>query len=148
MQLLASVVASNRTCDTPLDLAQKHLRIRLKLDRVADDTTRAIDRFFDAVDNGVDNVARVLNRTQRTEEQIRAETKRRVVIDTQAHEKRKAPAASASTAVTTRPRFRIVESIDPKSGKTIFVVTDGSARTECATREFAAQILKALEKTP
>lgn len=116
---------------------------------MADDTTRAIDRFFDAVDGGVDKVARVINRTQRTEEQIRAETKRRVVIDAEATERRKASASSASTSVAARPRYRIVESIDPKSGNTIFVVTDGNgARTECATREFATQILKALEKTP
>lgn len=115
---------------------------------MGDETTRAIDRFFDAVDGGVDKVAHVLNRTQRTEEQIREKHgKRRVVID--AEHSTKPKASAASTAVATRPRFRIVESVDPKSGNTIFVVTDGSnARTECATREFAAQIIKALEKTP
>ena len=116
---------------------------------MADDTIRAIDRFFDAVDDRVDKFARVVNRTQRTEEQIRAETKRRVVIDAEATERKKASASSSSTSVAARPRYRIVESIDPKSGNTIFVVTDGhGARTECATREFAEQILKALEKTP
>ena len=119
--------------------------------RVPDETTRAIDRFFDVVDDGVDKVARVLNRAQRTEEQIRADTKRRVIIDAEVKGRRKASASSPSpsTTVAARPRYRIVESIDPKSGNTIFVVTDGNgARTECATREFATQILKALEKTP
>ena len=116
---------------------------------MADDTTRAIDRFFDTVDGGIEKVSRVINRTQRTEEQIRAETKRRVVIDAEATERRKASPPSTSTSVAARPRYRIVESIDPKSGNTIFVVTDGNgARTECAIREFATQILKALEKTP
>jgi hypothetical protein len=118
---------------------------------VADDTTRAINRFFDAVDNGVDAASRVLNRTQRTEEQIREKHgKRRVVIDVKPSEKPQASSSpSASTAVAKRPRHRILESVDPKSGCTIFVVTDGGAsRAECTTRELAEQILRAMEKVP
>jgi hypothetical protein len=122
-----------------------------------DETTRAIDRFFDAVDGGVDKVARVLNRTQNTEEQIRDKYgKRRTIIDAEtAPQKPKAKAASArapstttAVAVTPRSRFYIVESVDPRSGNTIYVVTDGSSRTECSSREFAQTILRSLEKTP
>jgi len=122
---------------------------------VADDTTRAIDRFFDAVDGGVDKVARVLTRTQNTEEQLREKYKRRTIIDAEVSSSKPKAKASArgragTTAVTTtaRPRFRIMESVDPRSGNTIYVVTDGSSRTECASREFAQQILRSLEKTP
>lgn len=118
---------------------------------MADDTTQAIDRFFDAVDGGVDKVARVLNRTQNTEATIR-ETygKRRTIIEAEASTvKPKAKTApSTSMAVATRPRFYIVESVDPRHGNTIFVVTDGSSRTECASREFAEQILRSLGKKP
>ena len=50
------------------------------------------------------------------------------------------------TAVN-KPRFYIVEVVDPSSGNTLFVVTDGGrARAECTTRELAGQILRALEK--
>ena len=115
-----------------------------------DETTRAIDRIFDLVDNGVETVDRVLNRSKYTEEQLQRGKKRREVIDADA-EVSKPKAAEAteatSTAVVKKPHFYIIESVDPKSGNTIFVVTDGgNARTECATREFAAQILRALEK--
>ena len=115
-----------------------------------DETTRAIDRFFDTVDDGIEKVGRVLNRTARAEEHIRSEAKRRVIIDTDAHDRGKASTSPKSSSATAagRPRYRIVESIDPKSGNTLFVVTDGSSRTECTSREFAQQILRSLEKTP
>jgi hypothetical protein len=115
-----------------------------------DETTRAIDRLFDFVDNGVDTADRVLNRYKHTEDklqQTRRDSKRREVIDAEHAEK---PKVKASTAVVAKKaHFYIVEAVDPKSGRTIFVVTDGAnARTECGTREFAAQILSALEKAP
>ena len=118
-----------------------------------DSTTRAIDRFFDGVDKAIDTTARVLNRSEQTEEKLKqTRPKRRAVID--------APVSApkgTSTAVTkpaaktpaSKPHFYIVESVHPKTGETSFVVTDGgNARTECATREFANQILKALEQAP
>ena len=118
---------------------------------MADETTRAIDRVFDLLDNGVDAASRVLNRHQHTEQRLQQQKprgKRREIIDAEAASKPKAK-PSASTTVAKRPHFYIVEAVDPKSGSTIFVVTDGgNARTECGTREFAAQILRALEKTP
>jgi hypothetical protein len=116
---------------------------------VPDDTIRGIDRLFDFVDRGVDAADRVLNRHKYTEEQHQVRrSKQREVIDADPASKPKAK-SSASTAVAKRPHFYIVESVDPKSGSTIFVVTDGgSARMECGTREFAAQILRALEKAP
>ena len=115
-----------------------------------DETNRAIDRLFDFVDNGVEAVDRVLNRHKYTEEQhqVRRSKQRREVIDADPESKPKAK-SSPSTAVAKKPYFYIVEAVDPKSGHTIFVVTDGGyARTECSTREFAAQILRALEKAP
>ena len=92
---------------------------------------------------------RVLNRHKYTEEQHQERrSKRREVIDAESATKPKVKQASSSTAVAKKPHFYIVEAIDPKSGGTIFVVTDGgNARTECCTREFAVQILRALEKT-
>ena len=120
---------------------------RLKLDRLPDDTTRAIDRLFDVIDNGVDAAHRVLHRTSQTEEKLQPK-RRREIIDAEHAEKPKAKQPPAAVAKR-KPHFYIVESIDPKSGGTIFVVTDGgNARTECGTREFAAQILRALEKAP
>ena len=119
-------------------------------DEVADETTRAIDRLFDFVDNGVEAADRVLNRHKYTEEQhqVRRSKQRREIIDADPAPKPKAK-ASASTVVAKKLHFYIVEAVDPKSGSTIFVVTDGgNARTECSTREFAAQILRALEKAP
>ena len=118
---------------------------------MADETTRAIDRLFDFVDNGVEAADRVLNRHKYTEEQHleRRSKQRREIIDAEAAPSPKPKAKAPSTAVAKRPHFYIVEAVDPKSGSTIFVVTDGgNARTECSTREFAAQILRALEKAP
>ncbi len=120
---------------------------------MADETTQAIDRFFDTLDNGVAAVDRVLNRTAqttdratRTVDQHKARRVKREVIEAEATPK-KEPAKA--TAVVRKPHFYIVEAVDPKSGSTIFVVTDGgAARTECATREFATRILLALEKAP
>ena len=134
---------------------------------MADETTRAIDRLFDLVDNSVDVVDRVLNRTQYTEAQLQKQRRRRVVIDTEAtssspkkraantrasaspKERAHAAHAAARTAVTViaKPHFYIVEAADPTSGGTLFIVTDGgNARAECTTRELAGQILRALEK--
>jgi len=113
---------------------------------VPDETTRAIDRLFDVIDNGVDAAHRVLHRSSQAEDKLQPK-RRREIIDAKHVEK---PKAKPSTAVTKqKAHFYIVEAIDPKSGATIFVVTDGgNARTECGTREFAAQILQALEKAP
>ena len=125
---------------------------------VADETIQAIDRFFDTLDNGVAAVDRVLNRSSQTTDraaatvdQHKARRSKREVIEAEATPKT-APTSKVSaekTAVVRKPHFYIVEAPDPKSGHTIFVVTDGgAARTECATREFATQILLALEKAP
>lgn len=118
-----------------------------------DETTRAIDRLFDLVDKGVDTADRVLNRHKYTEEKLQQagrNHKRREVIDADANVRPKAKETKASSTAVAKakpPRFYIVEAVDPKSGNTIFVVTDGgAARTECSTREFANQILRALEK--
>ena len=116
-----------------------------------DDTTRAIDRFFDIIDNGVDTAQRLFNRSSQAEDKLQPKQRRREVIEAEHAEKKTTKPASttAPVAVAKKPHFYIVEAVDPKSGHTIFVVTDGgSARTECGTREFAAQILKALEKAP
>lgn len=120
-----------------------------KAGRVPDETSRAIDRLFDFVDNGVEAMDRVLNRQKYTEEQHQERRgKRREVIDADSAAKPKAREPSSSTAVAKRLHFYIVESVDPKSGSTIFVVTDGgNARAECTTRELAGEILRALEKT-
>ena len=114
-----------------------------------DETTRAINRLFDVIDSGVDAAHRVLHRNSQTEEKLQSK-RRREVIDAAADPVVKPKAKEASsTAVAKKLHFYIVESIDPKSGSTLFVVTDGgNARTECSTREFAAQILRALEKAP
>lgn len=120
---------------------------------MSDPTTRSIDRIFDFIDTAVDATDRVLNRSKYTDEQLQEQVKergrkRREVIDT-VPEKAKPSSSTAVAKVEKKPHFYIAESVDPKSGKTIFVVTDGGkARTECGTREFAAQILQALEKAP
>ena len=117
---------------------------------VPDDTNRAIDRLFDFVDNGVEAVDRVLNRHKYTEEQHQhRRNKRREVIDADSSAKPKAKTPSATAVAKSSTHFYIVEAADPKSGGTIFVVTDGgNARAECTTRELAGQILRALEKAP
>lgn len=112
------------------------------------DPLKAINRFYDMVDNGVDAVNRVLHRSQETDEKLRP-NKRREIIDAEPVTERKrgeSPPKSASTAVAKRPHYYIVESVDPK-GNTLYVVTDGgNARTECTTRAFAQTVLTALEK--
>jgi hypothetical protein len=120
---------------------------------VADETIQAIDRVFDLIDKGVDAADRVLNRSKHvavrgaeTVDQAKARrTKRVEVIDAVGTPTKKEPVKT--TAVVRKPHFHIIEATDPKSGNTLFVVTDGgAARTECTTREFANQILRALEK--
>ena len=149
-QLEGNFLASHQTNFAPFLNLHECLADRLKLVCVPDETTRAIDRFFDVVDNSVAAVDRVLNRSKYTEEQLKEQGrrhKRREVIDAESTTSAKPKAKSSSTAVARKPHFYIVESIDPKSGNTLYVVTDGGqARTECGTREFATQILRALEK--
>lgn len=113
-----------------------------------DPTINAIDRLFDFVDSGVDKIDRVLNRAKYTEEQHHA--RRAKVIDSSpkprqpAKPSTKKVAAPVSTvALARKSRYYIVESITPTG--TLFVVTDGGARAECATRELALKILHALE---
>lgn len=120
---------------------------------MSDETIRAIDRFFDVLDKGVETADHVLNRSKQTEDQLKRRAKRREVIDAESVPKptpqtSKAPATSSSSpTITKKQRFYIVESVDPHSGATLFVVTDGgNARAECTTRELAGQILRALEK--
>ena len=122
-----------------------------------DSTTRAIDRFFDGVDKAIDTTARVLNRSEQTEEKLKqTRPKRRDVIDAPVSAPKDTSKAGAKPApkpaskpAAQKPHFYIVESVHPKTGETSFVVTDGgNARTECATREFVNQILKALEQAP
>ena len=120
---------------------------------MSDETIRAIDRFFDVLDKGVETADHVLNRSKQTEDQLKRRAKRREVIDAESAPKPKAPktpaASSTAPAVAKRPHFYIVESVDPHSGATLFVVTDGgNARAECTTRELAGEILRALEKAP
>ena len=114
-----------------------------------DETTAAIDRIFDFIDKGVDVADRTFNRGKQTADQHKARRAKREVIDAEATQTpKKDTAKPASTAVVRKPHFYIVEAADPKSGATIFVVTDGgSARTECSTRDFANKILSALEKS-
>jgi len=136
-----------------------------KAGSVPDETISAIDRIFDFIDSGVDAADRMLHRGKLTDEKLQQTArgvKRREVIDAAATTPKPAatkpaatkpaatkPAATNTAVVAKRPHFYIVESVDPRSGSTLFVVTDGgNARTECATREFAATILRALEKAP
>ena len=118
-----------------------------------DSTTDAINRIFDLVDSGVERSITMLNRGKTVADQHHARKSRRQVIDAEATAAPKksshSKSSSSSTAVAKRPHFYVVESTDPASGTTIFVVTDGGkARTECSSREFANQILRALEKSP
>lgn len=119
-----------------------------------DSTIAAIDRFFDLVDHGVEHVDRVLNRGKQTVEKHRGRRARRPeVIDTEtvatpARGSARAEAPGKTQALTRKPRFYIVEAV-AAGGGVIFVVTDGgNARTECATRQFAEQILQALQGAP
>jgi exosome complex RNA-binding protein Rrp4 len=107
---------------------------------VTDPSTSAIDRVYDLVDSALDGVDRVLNSAKYEEQhQVRrANAKKVETIDT---------APATSTALATR-RFRIIEAIAAESGITIFVVTNGSVRAECTTRELAEKILRGLETAP
>jgi hypothetical protein len=123
-----------------------------------DATMIAIDRFFDLLDSGVDRVDHVLGRGKKAAEKRprRARGTEAVVVEVVSKplpskprptEPRMDGRALQPTALARRPRFYIVESV--VSGSTQFVVTDGgNARTLCATRLFAEQILQALEKAP
>jgi hypothetical protein len=115
---------------------------------VPDSTDEAIDRFFNFIDNGVEKLDHAFNRGKQVEEKHHTRrTKRPEVIEAEATVKPVKPAkksSSSTTAIARKPNFRIVESIT-ESG-TIYVVTDGgNARTECSTRSFAEQVLRALE---
>jgi hypothetical protein len=117
-----------------------------------DPTINAIDRLFDFVDSGVDKIDRVLNRAKYTEELHHA--RRAKIIDSSPKQRqpgkqpakqpaKKVAAPVSTTALARKSRYYIVESITPTG--TLFIVTDGGARAECATRELAVKILHALE---
>ena len=102
----------------------------------------AIDRAFDAADKTLGALDRVLNRSERLDQKIRARGKS---IDTAPSVKVKKPSSSTVLATKPKPQFRIVEAIAAETGKTVFVVTNGTVRAECTTRELAEKILKGLE---
>lgn len=115
-----------------------------------DSTISAIDRVFDLVDSVVDKTDRVLNRAKHTEAQHRARRASRgevAAASGTARVVREKSSPSSSTAIAPR-RFRIVEAIAAESGNTIFVVTNGTVRAECTTRELAEKILHGLEMAP
>lgn len=118
---------------------------------VADSNTNSIDRVFDLIDDTVDKVDRVLNRSKYTEDQHRtrrAKAGRQERLDTSPTVKVAKPAPpSTSTAIAAR-QFRIVEAIAAETGTTIFVVTNGTVRAECSTRDLAEKILRGLETSP
>lgn len=113
---------------------------------MADQGTSAIDRFFDAIDDGIEAADRVMNRSQLTED--RARRVRRANVDTAPSVKVKGDQTpSNATAVAVR-RFRIIEAIAAETGTMIFVVTNGTQRAECSTREMAEKILSMMETAP
>lgn len=108
--------------------------------------TKGIDRVFDLVDSMVEKADRVLNRAKYTDDahKIRhATTKKAVGTETSPV----VQSFSTETAIAPRP-FRIIEAVDSESGFTIFVVTNGSQRAECSTRELAEKILRMMEAAP
>lgn len=50
----------------------------------------------------------------------------------------------ASLARRAKSPYRVVESIDSESGRTLWVVTDGHDRAECSSAEFASKVLVSL----
>ncbi len=116
---------------------------------MADSILKAIDSFYDVVDRGVGVVSHVLDRSEKTDVRARTRLKRTPdVIDAESVStpivNAKPPKAQTSTALAAR-RFRIIEAIAPDSGATIYVVTNGKERAECATRVLAEKILRGLE---
>ena len=50
----------------------------------------------------------------------------------------------SSTGISTR-RYRIQEVTDGQSGQVLWIVTDGSSRAECNSRELAEKLVGMLE---
>jgi hypothetical protein len=104
---------------------------------VPDSTTNAINSFYDLFDKVADGADRVLNHGKRT---AQSSARRSKAIDT-------APSVKVGKK-TAAKRFRIIEAIAAETGSTIFVVTNGTVRAECTTRELAEKILRGLEASP
>lgn len=129
-----------------------------------DGTFAAIDRFFDLIDFGVDHVDRILHRGELSAARHRSRLRRRAdgveseVSPPPAPKTSKRPStsstvsrstakAAATTALSRKSKFYIVEAVT-SAGDTEFVVTDGgNARAACPSRAVAEQILRALEKS-
>jgi hypothetical protein len=104
---------------------------------VADADMSAIDRFFDRVDNVIDTADRGLDSIKRLHKTKPEAAKADVRVDE----------ISNSTAVAIR-RYRIQEVTDAQSGAVIWIVTDGTSRAECNTRELAEKLVRMLEAAP
>jgi len=89
--------------------------------------TSGIDRIYDKIDATIDLVGSVLNGTR-----VRGE-------DGPA-----APSIESPRAPKQLGGFRIIEATDAETGADTFIVTNGSAKAECSSRELAEKILKAM----
>ena len=88
----------------------------------------AIDRIYDKIDATIDLVGSALGIgvTQRDPSPVST------------------PPIIESRAPKQLGGFRIIEAIDANTGVETFIVTNGSAKAECSSRELAENILKAM----
>ena len=106
--------------------------------------TSGIDSVFDFIDNGIDQIDRVLNRHKHIDDKLKGAHDE----PPPASEVKSAKPSTPSTPWPARHRFRLIESLDGETGETYFVVTNGIERTECNSRAMAEQIMRAMEPTP
>lgn len=110
---------------------------------MADSTTAKIDKFFDALDSGIDNFGKVLGRVEKsTTKSVNGQ--RAEAIDAHASEVgRGDPTAGTALAVS---RFKIIEATDAETGMPVFIVTNGAVKAECSSREMAEKVRRAVEQ--
>lgn len=109
---------------------------------MADHTTAKIDKFFDALDTGIDNFGKVLGHVKKSTTKG-VNDQRAAAIDAHASEVgRGDPTAGTALAVS---RFKIIEATDAETGEPVFIVTNGTVKAECSTRAMAETIRRAVE---
>jgi hypothetical protein len=94
--------------------------------------TQKVDTFFDRLDNAIESVDRVVNRSQNTTAKLGGETKAQ------------SAKPSSSTAIARARVYRTIESVDGETGHPVFIVTDGNDRCECSSRELAERVCRSL----
>ena len=112
---------------------------------MADAAHKKIDQLYDYAERAVESIGQILGVDVTTPPKaIRASVVENRASNTLPGQAQRAlPAPTSPPGPVVRP-WEIVEAIDSTTGATVFAVTNGVESADCASRDFAEQVLAAM----